>query len=332
MRAAYYESYGPPEVVKLIDVPNPALNDNSILIQVKASTVSAADFRLRSYTMPRGFGLLGRLAFGLFRPRMRILGSECSGVIAAIGKKVTSFKIGDDVTAFRGAKFGCHAEYVAVGANDVVTMKPAGMSFTEAASLAFGGITALYFLRDKAALQAHEKILVIGAAGAVGSAALQLSRHFGANVSTLTSKVKIPLMQKLGADHCYDYGMVSLKDLTDTYDVIFDAVGVTDLRQCQGLLTEGGRLILAAGNLPQIMSSMRSAKKLRRKVFAGSAPEVKTDLETLTALASKGCWHPVIDRVYSFSEIVAAHRYVDTGRKSGTVVISFDPKAVPVSV
>ena len=183
MKAAIYRRYGPPDVVQIADVPRPDLETKDVFVKVRATTVTAGDSRLRSANVPRGFGVMVRLGFGIFGPRKPILGSELAGEVAAVGQSVSRFAPGDKVFA---ARMGCHAEYVAVPEDDVAPM-PGNLTFGEAAALTFGGLTTLFFLRDKARIQPRERVLINGASGAVGSAAVQLAKHFGAVVTGVCS-------------------------------------------------------------------------------------------------------------------------------------------------
>ena len=187
MKAAIYKTYGPPSVVSLAEVPMPMPKAHEVLIRVHASTVSSADWRARSLAMPAGFGLMGRLFFGLFGPRKSILGTELAGKIVTIGTDVTLYKVGDPVFAFTGARYGCHAEYRVMSESGLVMYKPANLSFEEAASLSFGGTTALHFLKAKGGIKTGDNVLIIGAAGCVGTAAVQIAKHFGATITGVCS-------------------------------------------------------------------------------------------------------------------------------------------------
>jgi len=225
MQAVVYHRYRPPGVVTLSDVPKPVPAPNEVLIRIHATTVSTGDWRARSLQMPPGFGLLGRLVFGLLGPRQPILGTELSGIIEAVGSSVTKFKAGDEVFAFPGEAYGCHAEYRTMGEDGPIALKPASLSHPEAASLSFGGITALGFLRDKGGIKSGDKVLVVGASGAVGSAAVQLARHFGATVTGVCSAGNSELVRSLGAVRVIDYRTVDFATSGETWDIILDTTG-----------------------------------------------------------------------------------------------------------
>ncbi len=321
MKAAICRRYGSPDVVEIADVPRPSFGANDVLIKVCATTVTAADWRLRSFNLPRGFGLLVRLGVGISGPRQPILGSELAGEVVAAGQAVSRFAPGDKVFAARMGD--CHAEYAAVR-EDAVAPMPANLSFGEAAALTFGGLTALIFLRDKARIQPGERVLVNGASGAVGSAAVQLAKHFKAIVTGVCSAANAELVRSLGADRVIDYGTEDFTRTGERYDIIFDAVGNCAFDQCKPVLAPGGRLLLVVGSLGQMIGAMVWSSRGGRKVLSGVASVRTADLLFLRTLAEAGAFKPVIDRTYPFARIADAHAYVDTGRKRGNVVIALD--------
>jgi len=321
MKAAICRRYGPPDVVEIADVPRPRLGANDVLIKVRATTVTAADWRLRSFNLPRGFGLFVRLGVGISGPRQPILGSERAGEVVATGQAVSRFAPGDKVFAARMGD--CHAEYAAVR-EDAVAPMPANLGFGEAAALTFGGLTALIFLRDKARIQPGERVLVNGASGAVGSAAVQLAKHFKAIVTGVCSAANAELVRSLGADRVIDYVTEDFTRTRERYDIIFDAVGNCAFDQCKPVLAPGGRLLLVVGSLGQMIGAMVWSSRGGRKVLSGVASVRTADLLFLRTLAEAGVFKPVIDRTYPFARIADAHAYVDTGRKRGNVVIALD--------
>ncbi|MFS8067534.1 MAG: NAD(P)-dependent alcohol dehydrogenase, partial [Byssovorax sp.] len=205
MKAIVYHRYGQPDVVALAEVPKPTLGDREVLIRIHASTVTTADWRARSLSLPPGFGLMGRLVFGIFGPRKPILGTELAGEVEAVGKAVTRFKAGDQVFAFAGASYGCHAEYRTMAEDGLIARKPANLSFEEAAALSFGGTTALNFLRDKGGIKPGDRVLIVGASGGVGTAAVQIAKHLGAEVTGVCSTANLELVLSIGADRVIDY-------------------------------------------------------------------------------------------------------------------------------
>ena len=322
MKAAVYRRYGTPDVVHIEELARPEPKANEVLIKIKASTVSSADCRARSLKVPAGFGLFARPVFGLFGPRKVILGTELAGVIEAVGNGVRKFKVGDAVFAFPGFDMGGHAEYRTLPEDGRLVLMPEGVSFEEAAALSFGGTTALYFLRDRAKCKPGDDVLIIGASGAVGSAAVQLAKHFGAKVTGVTSTPNMERVSQLGADRVIDYTKTRFLDGAEKYDIVFDTVGSTSFPACEAALKEDGRLLLCAASLPQILESGWASRGSKKRVVVGNAPERVEDLHYLKELVQKGQFRPLIDRSYPLEQIADAHAYVDAGRKRGSVVIT----------
>lgn len=323
MKAVVYRQYGGPEVLHITEVETPVPKADEVLIKIHATTVTAGDWRVRSLDVPRGFGLLSRLALGVTGPRQPILGSELSGVITAAGSEVTKFKPGDAVIAFPGVRLGCHAEYRCLSETAAIALKPASLDHDHAAALSFGGTTALHFLRA-AKMIAGEKILVNGASGAVGTAAVQLAKHFGVEVTAVCSAANADLVRSLGADHVIDYKTEDFTRNGMVYDVIMDNAGTAPFSRSRASLREGGRLLVVLGGLGDLLRIPWVALTNSRKVIGGTAKETQADVQFLADLAERGVYKPVIDRRYRFDEIVEAHRYVDTGRKKGNVVITLE--------
>ena len=325
MKAAVYQRYGPPEVVSIREVPTPAPKDKDVLIRVLATTVTTGDWRSRSLQTPAGFGLISRLVFGVFGPRQGILGSELAGEIAAIGKDVTRFKPGDRVVAFADMGMGCHAEFRTLAQDGGIEPMPENLSLGQAAALSFGGTTALNFLRDRGRINAADRVLINGASGGVGSAAVQLARHFGAEVTGVCSSAHLDLVTSLGADHVIDYTKQDFTTLGQRYDIICDIAGTAPYSRCKGALKDDGRLLLILGGLGQILQIPWIHLTSRHRVSAGPATVRPEQLAFLVQLAADGEFTPVIDRSYPLDQIVEAHRYVETGHKAGNVVITLQP-------
>lgn len=320
MKAYVCRRYGGPEVVELADVPKPVPKDNEVLIKIHATTVTAGDWRVRTLEVPKGFGLMARLAIGIAGPRQPVLGSELAGAIETVGKDVTRFRPGDAVFAFPGGKMGCHAQYRALAEDGPLALKPENLSFEEAASLPFGGSTALHFLR-KVGLKAGEKMLVIGASGGVGTALVQLARYFGAKVTGVTSTANLALVASLGAGRVIDYGKEDFARSRETYDIIADAAGATSFARCRHALKDKGRLLAIAGGLPDMLAALWTPMTGGKRVIAGPAEERPEDVQQLAELAKAGVLRPVIDRRYDFARMAEAHAYVATRRKRGSVVV-----------
>jgi NADPH:quinone reductase-like Zn-dependent oxidoreductase len=321
MRAAVYTRYGPPEVVELKDVPKPVPKDNEVLIKVHATTITSGDWRAGSLNVPTGFGLISRLFFGISRPRRPILGTELSGTVESVGKDVRRFKVGDQVFAFSGVAMGCHAEYRCMPESGAVALKPANLSFEEAAAISFGGTTALDFLR-RARIHQGDKVLINGASGAVGTAAIQLAKHFGVEVTGVCSTGNLELVTSIGADKVIDYTHEDFTQNGETYDIIMDTAGTAGFSRSKRSLKEGGRLLLVLGTLPDMLQSAWASMRSSTRIIAGPASERPEDLQFLAALAESGELKPIIDRRYPFERIAEAHRYVDTGHKRGNVVVT----------
>lgn len=322
MLAAICTAYGAPDVVQLREVETPVPKDKEVLIRIHATTVSSGDCRIRGADFPIGFGVMARLVFGASRPRQPILGTECSGMIEAVGPGVTRYRPGDAVIAFAGAGFGCHAQYRTMREDGTLTAKPAGLGFEDAAAIAFGGTTALHFLRGPGRLKQGERLLVNGASGCVGVAALQLAKHFGAHATAVCSGAKSELVRSLGADAVIDYRSADFATSGERWDVIFDTVGNAPFARTRNVLNENGRLLLVASGLPDLLRAPFQSMMSGRKVAGGTAPERAEDLALLAKLAETGAVRPVIDSTYPFTRIADAHARAETGHKTGSVVVT----------
>lgn len=322
MRAALVTRYGAPEVVQLRDVPRPTPRAGEVLIQVRATTVSSADWRIRSLTVPAGLGPAIRLGVGLRGPRQPVLGTELSGVVAAVGARVSRFRVGDPVIAYPGASMRAHAQYLTIPESGRVITKPDCLRFEEAAALCFGGLTALHYLQGKARLKPGERTLILGASGAVGTAALQLARHLGAAVTAVCSGANAELVRSLGAAQVIDYEAEDFTRTGETYDVIMDCVGATSYGRCKRALARGGRLLRIVAGLPGLLWAPLQGRMSGHRVIAGVSTERVEDMRTLAELARAGAFKPVVDSCYPFERIAEAHARVDTHRKRGNVVVT----------
>jgi NADPH:quinone reductase-like Zn-dependent oxidoreductase len=325
MKAIVYERYGSPEVLQLKETEKPAPKNHEVLIRTHATTVTSADWRVRSLEVPAGFGILIRLALGISRPRQPILGTELAGVVESVGRDVGRFKVGDKVFAFSDAAMGCYVEYKCMPEDGAVALIPSSLTFDQAAALSFGGLTALDFFR-RGKLQRGEKVLVNGASGGVGTAAVQLARHFGADVTGVCSSANVELVRHLGARHVIDYTREDFTQNGETYDVIVDTTGTAPFSRSKASLKEGGRLLMVLAGLPDMLLAPWMAKMGNKSAIAGpAAAGCAEDLRFLAGLAEAGEFQPVIERRYPFDQIVEAHRHVDTGRKKGNIVITLAP-------
>ena len=320
MKAAVVRRYGPPHVVKVERMPRPVPGANDILIRVRACTVSSADWRMRAFNMPYGFGLVGRLALGMSAPRRAVLGSELAGDVVAVGASVRDFTPGDAVVAYPGTRLGAHAEYCCLRANAAIVRKPPSLSYDSSAALAFGGTTALDFFR-RAALQPGEHVLVNGAAGAVGSAMVQLALAAGARVTAVCSGANAGLMQQLGATRVVDYTQADFATEGIRYDVIADTVGNAPYPRVRDALAPQGRLLMVLATLPAMLRAPWVNGTSPHRLIAGPTAERVEDLRTLVAMAADRRFTPLIDSRFSLDDIAAAHARVESRRKRGSVVV-----------
>ena len=321
MKAAICTKYGPPDNVTLSEVPTPVPASREILVRIHATTVSSGDCRMRGANFPPGFAPVARLALGWSGPRQPILGTECAGTVVAVGPQVSRYRAGDEVFAFTGARFGCHAEYIALPEDGAIAAKPASLSFEEAAALCFGGTTALHFLRDRARVARGERVLVNGAGGSVGIAAVQIARHLGAHVTAVCSLGKANRVASLGAQATIDYGTTDFAVLGERWDVIVDTVGNVTPPRVRSAVNKRGRLLLLAAGLPDLIAAPFHSARSRLAVIAGVAPGRREDVLTMKALFDAGAYKPVIDSRFAFDDMVDAHRRVEAGGKTGSVAV-----------
>lgn len=323
MKTIVYTNYGTPDVLQLKETAKPVPKNNEILVKVKATTVTAADIRSRSFTVPPVFWLPARITLGFRHPKKQVLGVELAGEIVSVGKNVKLFKKGDQVFAASLKDFGAYAEYKCLSEAGPVSIKPSNITYEEAAAIPIGARTALYFLR-KSAIQSGQKILVYGASGSVGSYAVQLAKYFGANVTGVCSTSNLDWVTSLGADKVIDYTSEDFSKRDELYDVIFEAVNKSSFPDCMKVLKKGGAYINITEPLPSVQmlwTKMTTGKKL---ILSRNAPETPEALNFLGELAQKGKLKVIIDRSYDFEDIVEAHRYVEKGHKKGNVIIKVE--------
>lgn len=315
MKAAIYTKYGPPEVIQLTEIPKPKPKDNEVLIKVHASTVNRTDCGFRSAEY-----FVSRLFSGLFRPKHQILGCEFAGIIEEIGSKVTLLKMSDRVFGFNDSTFGGHAEYLVVKETDAITTLPENMSFYDAAPLTEGSHYALNNIRASK-IQKGQNALIYGATGAIGSAAVQLLKHFGVNVTAVGNTKNIGLVKSLGADEVIDYQTQDFTQIQTRFHFIFDAVGKSSFRQCKPLLTEKGVYISTelGKNSENIFLAISTSFSKGKKALFPIPKITKEDMIFLKQLAESGEFKPAIDRYYTLDQIVEAYNYVETGQKTGNV-------------
>lgn len=304
MKAVLCTAWGPPEVLRLADVERPAPRKGQVCIRIVATSVTASDCIARRLAAPRRYRLLAQALLGVKRPRRPIFGMVLAGEIESVGRNVSSFKPGDQVFGLSQWKAGCYAEYVCWSAGAMVTTRPANLSYDEAAALPYGGLLALYLLK-RASIQKGERVLVYGASGAIGTATVQLAKHFGASVTGVCSTRNVALVESLGADRVVDYTREDFTTSGERYDVILDAVGrrksAKALLHAASVLAPGGRVLSIDDKYPRLRGE---------------------DLLLIKRLAESGELKPVIDRTYRLDEIVEAHRYVEEGHKRGNVIVT----------
>jgi len=302
MQAVICKKYGTPEVLKIMEIEKPKPKDNEVLVKVMATTVNSGDVRVRGLAVDGFLRIVMRFVLGFTKPRKPILGTIISGVIEKVGKNVKTLKPGDEVFASTGFKFGAYAEYVTLPENGTITHKPQTASFEEAAAILFGGMTAIYFLQ-KARINSKPnlKVLIYGATGSVGTAAIEIAKHYKANVTSVCSEQGVELAKKLGSDAIVLYTQQDFTKLNDKFDIVFDAVGKTKRQDCKTLLKKDGKYLTVGG--------------------LDVAKETKVQMEFLKTLFDNGELSANIDKTYLLGDIIEAHRYVDLGRKKGNVVV-----------
>jgi len=324
MRANVLTKFGPPEAFQLKDIKKPVPKDDEVLIRIWATTVTAADCQIRSLNFPFWARLPIRIWLDRRLPNL-ILGQELAGEVEAVGKAVNRFKPGDQIFGTAGFRLGTYAEYVclpAAPAAGVLGLKPANMSYEEAVALSIGGLEAVHFLR-KAYIRGGERVLIVGAGGSIGTFAVQLASHFGAEVTGIDSTGKLDMLRALGADYVIDYTREDFTKSGETYDVIFDVIGKSSFSDSLKSLKPNGRYMLGNPGASQTVRGHWTPLRNGQKVIFRTAGQGTDELDFLRELVEAGHIRTVIDRRYPLEQIADAHRYVDTGQKKGNVIITF---------
>ena len=323
MKALVCTRYGSPDYLKVQDMPKPEAADNEILVRVRATTITKADTMMR-----RAVPFFSRFMLGLFRPKNPITGTGFAGVVEQVGTQVTNFQVGDAVFGETGITFSANAEYLTVAADGVVLRKPAALTFEEAATMTDGPLTSYNFLKNLGQLEPGHRVLINGASGSLGTAAIQIAKYEGAHVTGVCSTRNVEMVKKLGVDEVIDYTQTDFAKNGQRYDLIYDTVGKLSFQKCKSSLTPRGRYltpVLQWNALVAMISSARSSGK--KAIFSATGLQNPLQLHQflgeLVVLADQGRLRPVMDRTYALSEGPAGHRYVDTGRKRGNVVIAF---------
>ncbi|HET8861531.1 NAD(P)-dependent alcohol dehydrogenase [Marivirga sp.] len=317
MKAIVHTKYGPPEVAQLMEVPKPGPKENEILVKVYSSTVNRTDAGLRSANY-----FISRFFTGLLRPKNQILGCEFAGIVEETGNNITLFKKGDKVFGFNDNSIGGHGEYLTIAETDAVTTMPEGLDFDEAAAITEGGHYALVDIRA-AKVKVGQNVLVYGASGAIGTAAVQLLKHFGAKITAVCNTKNMELVQALGAEIVIDYQTQDFTKTEEKFDFIFDAVGKSSFGQCRPLLTDKGIYISTelGKNCENILLALTTSFSKGKKLLFPLPTITKEDVNFLKELVQNGEFKPVIDRKYRMDEIVEAYKYVESGQKTGNVVL-----------
>jgi NADPH:quinone reductase-like Zn-dependent oxidoreductase len=329
MKAVIYTEYGSPDVLHLAEVAKPAPQDNEVLIRVHATAVNFGDLMARNFKSitPRKFGmplplmLISRMYFGFSEPKVNILGSEFAGVVEAVGAQVTRFKPGDAVFGYRAQKMGAYAEYVCMPESGMLALKPARMTFEEAAAVPYGALTALALLRT-VNLQPGQKVLINGASGSIGAAAVQLAKYYGAEVTGVCGTPRLDFVKALGADKVIDYTKEDFTRSGETYDVIFDILGKTSFSRGRKALKPNGRYLFASFKLKQMLQMLETKIVGGQKVICALSSEKPDDLTFIGGLIEAEQYRTIIDRRYPMAQAAEAHRYVEQGRKGGSVVLT----------
>ncbi|MBN2348024.1 MAG: NAD(P)-dependent alcohol dehydrogenase [Bacteroidales bacterium] len=333
MKAIVYTEYGPPEVLHLKELDQPLPKDNEIQIKVHAVSINYGDLLARNikntslseFNMLGLFFLIAKLDFGLKKPKRQILGSEFSGEVVVIGKDVKQFKVGDPVFGYRGQLMGTYAEYFCMPENGCVTIKPANMSFPEAAAIPMGAIMALHLLKEKGNIQPGQRVLINGASGSLGSIAVQLAKnYFGAEVTGVCGTPRLEYVKSLGADKVIDYRTTDFTKNGETYHLIFDILGKSRFSKIKGALTKNGRYLLASFKMKQLLQMLWTKIRGGKKVICALAPGSLKDLKSVKELIEDGKIKTIIDKTFPMEKAAEAHRYVEEGNKKGNVVITFE--------
>lgn len=324
MRAIVWRRYGPPEGLRLEEVPTPTPKDEEVRIAVRATTAAAGDCELRGLRGSLGLRILLRMLMGVSNPGGRILGQELAGEVESVGRKVTRFEVGDPVFGTTGFRFGAYAELVCLrerGGGGALARLPAGVSFEQAAALPTGGLEALHFLRRAGDLRGR-RLLINGAGGGIGVLAVQLAKHLGAEVTAVDRTEKLGMLRSIGADRVIDHTQQDFTRLGDSYQVVFDVVGSTRFADTLGVLEPGGRYLLGNPRLANRARGVWTSARGRTTVTAGTASHRPEDLDHLGELATHGAVRAIIDRTFPLEQVAEAHRWVESGRVCGKVVIT----------
>ncbi|MFN8531186.1 MAG: NAD(P)-dependent alcohol dehydrogenase [Anaerolineae bacterium] len=330
MKAVVYTEYGTPEVLHVAEVTTPMPKENEVLVRVHAVPVNFGDLLARNFksvtaktfSMPGLFLLPAKLAFGINKPKIRVLGSEFAGVVESVGSGVTQFKPGDKVFGYRGERMGAYAEYVCIAADGMVAKMPSNMTFEEAAAVPYGAYTALSLLK-KVGIQPGQKVLINGASGGIGSYAVQLAKEFGAQVTGVCGAPRMAFVKSLGADKVIDYRKFDFTQSGERYDLIVDIQGKRSFAECKRVLNPNGRVLYVSFKMKQLLQMLWTQRFGSQKVICALSSEHQADLVYIRDLIEAGKIKSVIDRCFPMEQTADAHRYAESGSKQGHVVVRF---------
>ena len=331
MKAIVYTEYGPPDVLQRKEVEKPVPKENEILIRNHATTVNIGDIWARNFkeitpskfTMPLPLWLPSRMYFGFTKPKINILGSEFAGEVEAVGKDVKRFRKGDQVFGYRGQRMGAYAEYLCIPEDEMVALKPTNVAYEETAAVPYGALTALSLLR-KVNIQGEQRVLINGASGNIGSAAVQLAKYFGAEVTGICGTPRLEFVRILGADKVLDYTREDFTKNGETYDLIFDILGKSSFLSCKNSLKQNGIYLLASFKMKQLFQMLWTSITGGKKVICALSSENSKDLIFIKELVEAGKIKSIIDRCYPLEQAAEAHRYVEKGYKTGSVIITVE--------
>jgi alcohol dehydrogenase len=328
MKAVIFKKFGKPEVLQVAEIAKPTPKSNEVLVKIHATSVTAEDPKMRGFNHPPLLKLPVGLMFGFKKPKVPVLGIEFSGTVETVGYKVKNYKTGDHVFGYTGLSFGAYAEYKCLPEKALMYFKPKNLSFEQSAILVNGPLSALAYLKKKGKIKKGDHVLVYGASGSVGTAAVQLSKYFGATVTAVCGTKNIGLVKSIGANHVIDYTKEDFTERKERFDIVFDTIGKTSMKNCMKLLNPRGKYLLTEFGVSHILAAIYTSLFSNKKVIVAASNFYwrKEDLIFLKEVAEKGYLQPVLDKCFPLKEIVDAHKYVETGHKAGNVAILVQQK------
>lgn len=333
MKAIVYKEYGSPDVLKIQDVEKPAPKENEVLVRVRATSVNYGDLIARNFrnisakefNMPLLFWIFARMGFGFCKPRKQVLGNAFSGVVQSVGSNVNLFKEGDAIFGYTGEKMGAYAQYLTLPEDGIIAEKPRNITYEEASAIPYGAIMA-YNLLKKAPIKKGQKVLVIGASGGIGAAAVQLAKqYYGADVTGICSKKRVEFVKNSGADNVVDYEEEDFTKSSVSYNLIFDVLGKGTFSSCKKILKPTGIYLLASFKAKKLFQMIWTALTGRKKIICAIATPKQEDLVFIKSLIEDGIMKPIIDKKFSLEQTAEAHKYIESGEKKGNVIIEINP-------